>query len=340
MTRSDGDRPHEVVLWTDDTDVDDVDDELGDDDTDEFDDDGYEDDEEDEDDGWYDVDVGDWSTVRLPDPVPYDFHDHADVIASASACWSPYGPMSREMREHICCVDDVYLLHTGGDSGSDIRIIGRYFSSAAGIDACVEASSAFVPARDGVPVSAWSDEDGDGDIEDEELWSVDDDESEEDSYVPTAVRGHGPRRRGCLVGPSWYGGHRRIVRRPSRVFSQAERLQHLEQLWATTVVHRDVVIAGDGAGDALPAAGTWFVVPCDDDEFAHLDRVLGGLEWAEVVIGSDVTHAALTDRMAPSTAVRVGDAFGASTIWQLDHDSIQSIWTDPATVTARALRVR
>lgn len=328
MTRSAGDSQHTEALWTDDTDVDDVDDEL---------DDGY---DEDEDDGWCDVDVGDGTTVRLPDPVPYDFHDHVDVIASASACWSPYGPMSREMREHICCVDDVYLLHSGGDGGSDIRIIGRFSSSAAGIDACVEASSAFVPARYGEPVSAWSDEDEDGDIEDEELWSADDDDSDDDSYVPAATRGHGPPRRGCLVRPSSHGAHRRIVRQPSRVFSQADRLEHLEELWATSIVHRDVFIAGEGASDALPAAGPWLVVPCDDDEFAHLDRVIGGLERAEVTIGTEVTYAALTDRMPPTTAARVGAAFGASTIWQLDHDSVQSIWTEPAIVIARALRVR
>ena len=333
MTRSDGDRPTDDVLWTDDTDVDDVDD---DDAVDEF------DDDDDEDDGWCDVDVGDGTTVRLPDPEQYGFRDHVEVIASASACWSPYGPMSREMREHICCVGDVYLLHSGGDSGSDIEIVGRFASSAEGIDACVEASTAFVPSRDGEPVSAWSDEDEDGDIDDEELWSADDDDDEDDddSYAPAATRGHGPPRRGCLVRPSSHGAHRRIVRRPSRVFSQAERLQHLEELWATTIVHRDVVIAGDGASDALPAAGPWLVVPCDDDEFAHLDRVIGGLERAEVTIGTEVTCAALTDRMPPTTAARVGAAFSVSTIWQLDYDSAQSIWTDPAIVIARALRVR
>jgi len=73
---------------------------------------------------------------------------------------------------------------------------------------------------------------------------------------------------------------------------------------------------------------------------AQLERVLGGVGAVSVEVGGRRCDAAFADRMAATTAARVGAAFGASGIWQLDRDSIRTIRVDEPVVVARALRVR
>lgn len=296
-------------------DVDDVEDEFDD----EFDDDEFAD--------WEEEAIGDGTTELMPPEGDYGFRDHVDVIASASGASSSIGPMTNEHREYICRFGDVYLVRSESDWGYSNTIVGRN----AYLEECVERSEAFVIGRGGI-AAAWSDEDGDGDIDDEELWDPDDDD-EEPPVVPTRLL--------CRRVP----GHRSPVGLPSRLlptrlFSQAERREFLEILWRTTVMFGDVVIAGEGAAGELPANGTWFVIPCDAGERSQLERVLGRIDVVTVEIDGHRFDAAFTDRMAATTAARVGSAFGADEIWQLDRDSIRTILVEEPLVVARALRVR
>ncbi len=100
------------------------------------------------------------------------------------------------------------------------------------------------------------------------------------------------------------------------------------------------MIAGEGAAGELPANTNWFVIPCDAGERAQLERVLGRIDTVTVEVDGRRFDAAFTDRMAATTAARVGAAFGASEIWQLDRDSIRTILVDEPVIVARALRVR
>ena len=90
----------------------------------------------------------------------------------------------------------------------------------------------------------------------------------------------------------------------------------------------------------MPANSTWHVIPCNDGQVVHLVLVLGALERATVHLDGGSTSAVLTDWMAPTTAARVGDAFGADEIWELDRDSISTIYAETPTVIATGLRIR
>lgn len=298
--------------------------------------------DEDDEQGWDEVDVGDGTTIRLPDPEQYGFRDHVEVLANASSSWSAYGPMTHENREYICRVDDVYMVRTESDGGSSNTIIGRFNSEGSGVAACIDASDAFVPDVGGAAVSAWSDEDEDGDIDDSEVWDPDDD-PDDVAPPPVALTRHvGPQppRRGCLVRPS--GG--RLVRSarwaPEVRFSQEQRLKNQERLWRTSIVHHGVVIAGEDASGELPSNGTRHVIPCDTEQFGHLERVVGSAEWATVSVDGDTLDAVLTEGLAATTAARVGSAFGADEVWQLDRDAIRTVFTDPPMVVAQGVRVR
>jgi hypothetical protein len=124
------------------------------------------------------------------------------------------------------------------------------------------------------------------------------------------------------------------------LFSQSERRDFLEALWATTITLGDVVIAGDGAVGELPANTTWFAIPCDAGERAQLERVLGRVDTVTVEVRGRRFDAAFTDRMAATTAARVGATFGTTEIWQVDRDSIRAISVGEPVIVARALRVR
>jgi hypothetical protein len=102
----------------------------------------------------------------------------------------------------------------------------------------------------------------------------------------------------------------------------------------------DVVITGDGASGELPANTTWFAIPCDAGERAQLERVLGRVDVVTVGLDGRRFDAAFTDRMVATTAARVGAAFGACEMWQVDRDSIRTILVDERVIVARALRVR
>jgi len=272
---------------------------------------------------WEEVDIGDGTTELMPPEDRYEFRDHVDVIASASGAVGSIGPMTQEHREYICCFDDVYLVRSEGDWGYSNTIIGRNVS----LKECVERSQAFVIGG-GTPVGAWSDEDSDGDIDDEELWDPDEDDDDPPPVVPVRV----PRHR-SPVGL-------RACSAPARLFSQSERREFLEALWSTTITLDHVPIAGEGAAAELPANTTWFAIPCDAGERAQLDRALGRVGAVSVEVGGHRFDAAFTDRMAATTAARVGAAFGASEIWQLDRDSVRTIRVDEPVAVARALRVR
>ncbi len=279
---------------------------------------------------WEEVDIGDGTTELMPPEDRYEFRDHVDVIASASGAVGSIGPMTQEHREYICRSGGVYLVRSENDWGYSNTIVGRNVS----LEECVERSQAFVIGG-GVPVGAWSDEDLDGDIDDEELWDPDEDD---DDDPPPVV----PAR---LPVPTGAGHHRSPVGHRSyspstNLFSQSERREFLEALWSTTITLGDVVIAGEGAVAELPANTTWFVIPCSARERAQLERVLGRVDAVTVEVDGRRFDAALTDRMAATTANRVGAAFGASEIWQLDRDSIRTILVDEPVIVARALRVR
>ena len=304
--------------------------ELDEDDDDVDDDDDDDEDDDDESADWEEVAVGDGTTELMPSADRHDFLDHVDVIASASGAVGSIGPMTQEHREYICCFGDVYLVRSEGDWGCSNTIVGRNAS----LEECVERSRAFVIGG-GTPVGAWSDEDADGVIDDEELW--DPDQEDDDVDDPPVV----PAGMSCRRVP----GHRspvglRSYSAPVGLFSQSERREFLEALWSTTITMGDVVIAGEGAAVELPANTTWFAIPCDAGERAHLDRVLGGVCAVSVEVGGRRFDAAFTDRMAATTAARVGAAFGASEIFQLDRDSIRTILVDEPVIVARALRVR
>jgi hypothetical protein len=145
-------------------------------------------------DPWEEVPLPDGTTIRLPDAERYGFRDHVDVLANASASWSAFGPMTHENREYICRVDDVYLVRTESDGGSCNTIIGRFSSEGSGLAACIDASDAFVPDLGGAAVSAWSDEDEDGVIDDSEVWDPDDDETDDDEVGERLVAGGASRR--------------------------------------------------------------------------------------------------------------------------------------------------
>ena len=279
--------------------------------------------------GWEEVDIGDGTTELMPPEDRYEFRDHVEVIAVASGAAGSIGPMTQEHREYICCFGDVYLVRSENDWGYSNTIVGRNVS----LEECVERSQAFVIGG-GAPVGAWSDEDIDGDIDDEELW--DPDEVDEDDRPPMV-----PARLSCRRVP---GRRSPIGLRPhsaaARLFSQSERRGFLEALWGTTIALGDVVIAGEGAVAELPANTTWFVIPCDGGERAQLGRVLGWVDTVTVEVRGRRFDAALTDRMAATTAVRVGGAFGTSEVWQLDRDSIRTLVVDEPLVVAWALRVR
>lgn len=244
--------------------------------------------------------------------------------------------MTNERREYICSFGDVYLVRSEGDWGSSNTIVGRN----APLEECVERSDAFVIGRGGI-ASAWSDEDVDGDIDDEELWDPDEDDDIDDDTgeesPPPVVRHRGsclriPRHRPPMGYPV------RTVSAPT--YSQSERREFHEALWRTTITLGDVVVAGDGGVGELPANTTWFVIPCDADERVRLDRVLGRVGTVTVELDGMRFDAALTDRMAATAAARVGAAFGSDEVWQLDRDSIRTIRVDEPTVVARALRGR
>ena len=105
------------------------------------------------------------------------------------------------------------------------------------------------------------------------------------------------------------------------LFSEKERLENQERLWGTTITHQGVAIAGDQASGELPSNRTWYVIGCDDVEFGHLARVLGHVERATVQTDGRTVSAAFTDRVAATTAARVGAAFGNDEIWELDRDA-------------------
>jgi hypothetical protein len=278
---------------------------------------------------WEEVDIGDGTTELMPPEGRYEFRDHVDVIASASGGVGSIGPMTQEHREYICRFGDVYLVRSENDWGYSNTIVGRNVS----LEECVERSQAFVIGG-GTPVGAWSDEDVDGDIDDEELWDPDEDD---DDDPPPVV----PARFLCRRVP----GHRSPMgRRPyfpaTNRFSQSERQEFLETLWSTVITLGDVVIAGEEAVAELPANTNWFVIPCSARERAQLERVLGRVNAVTVEVGGQRFDSALTDRMAATTAARVGEAFGASEIWQLDRDSIRRILVDEPVIVAQALRVR
>jgi hypothetical protein len=236
--------------------------------------------------------------------------------------------MTQEHREYICCFGDVYLVRSENDWGYSNTIVGRSVS----LEECVERSCAFVIGG-GMPAGAWSDEDEDGDIDDEELWDPDDDDDDPPPVVPARLS---CRRVGYHRSPVGLRSYSPAV----SLFSQSERREFLEALWETTITVGDVVIAGEGAVGELPANTTWFAIPCDAGERAQLERVLGRVDAVTVEVGGHRFDAALTDRMAATTAARVGAAFGASEIWQLDRDSIRTILVDEPVTVARALRVR
>ncbi len=122
---------------------------------------------------WEEVDIGDGTTELMPPEGRYEFRDHVEVIASASGAVGSIGPMTQEHREYICCFGDVYLVRSENDWGYSNTIVGRNAS----LEECVEQSQAFVIGRGGI-AGAWSDEDVDGDIDDEELWDPDEDDDE------------------------------------------------------------------------------------------------------------------------------------------------------------------
>jgi hypothetical protein len=119
-----------------------------------------------------------------------------------------------------------------------------------------------------------------------------------------------------------------------------EKQEAWERLCATTITHNGVVIAGDGPSEVLPAKGVWHVIPCDEASAADLDRVMCGCDRSIVTVGGRSWPAVFTDGVAPMTAARVGAAFGADEIWELDRDTMSTISTDPAVVIAEALRVQ
>jgi hypothetical protein len=273
---------------------------------------------------WEVVEIGDGTTELMPPEDRYEFRDHVEVVASASGAVGSIGPMTREHREYICRFDDVYLVRSEGDSGYSNTIVGRDVS----LEECVEHSCAFVIGGGGV-VGAWSDEDLDGDIDDEELWDPDEDD---DDDPPPEVPARLSRHRSPIG--------LRSSARSARLFSQSDRREFLETLWSATITLGDVVVAGESAAGELPTNTTWFVIPCDASERAQLTRVLGRVDCVSVEVGGRRFDAAFTDRMAATTAARVGGAFGATEIWQLDRDSIRTILVDEPVIVARALRVR
>jgi hypothetical protein len=293
-----------------------------------------------EDDRWEDVLLPDSTTVRIPVTDRFDFHDHVEVIADASGGHaSSFGPMVCERREFICCLDDVYFVRREDDFGSSNEMVGRFTDRSSALASCIEASDAFVPDHWGSPCSAWIDEDDVWDIEDNEVWDPDEDDESDDGDDEEAGERVPSRLGSCRVVPNSHGGWS-PWREPEPLFTQEERREHQEQLWRTTMSHSGVVIAGEGAAEELPANSTWHVIPCNDGQVGHLERVLGTLERATVHLDGRSTSAVFTDRMAPTTAARVGGAFGADEVWQLDRDSSRTIFTDPPTVVAQGLRVR
>jgi hypothetical protein len=290
-------------------------------------------------DPWENVDLPDGATVRMPAVDRSDFRDHVEVIADASGGHaSSFGPMICERREFICCLDDVYFVRREDDSGSSNEMIGRFTDQVSGVGACIGAPEAFVPDGWGSPRNASTDEDDVWEIEDSEVWDpdedyeTDDDDEEVGERLPSGLGS-------CRVVRNSTGGWSRW-REPEPLYSQKQRRDHQEELWRTTITHNGVPIAGDGAVAELPANSTWHVVPCNDEQVVHLERVLGRLERATVQVDGRPMSAVFSDRMAPTTAARVGGAFGADEIWELDRDSITTIYTETPAVIATGLRIR
>jgi len=108
----------------------------------------------------------------------------------------------------------------------------------------------------------------------------------------------------------------------------------LEVLWSTTITMGDVVIAGVGAAAELPANTTWLAILCDAGEQAQLDRVLGGVGAVSVDAGGYRFEAAFTDRMAATTAARVGGhsvraTSGNSTVTRSARSGSTNLWSSP-----------
>ena len=292
------------------------------------------DDDEFDEDPWEDVNLPDGSSVSLPQENRFDFRELVDVIAAASGgAAAAFGPMVIESREYICSFGDIYFLRHEGDSGSENKMIGRFASEMSGVAACIAESEAFVADCSGRPCSAWTDESDVWDIEDRDVWDPDDEEEDDDEDWSS---GFTPRCGGWAFSQA----NRYRVEPERAPLSSEEKQEAWERLCATTITHDGVVIAGNGASDVLPAAGVWHVIPCDEANAADLERVLFGCERSTVTVGGYSLSAVLTDGLAPMTAARVGAAFGADEIWELGHDTMSTISTDPPVVIAEALRVQ
>jgi hypothetical protein len=252
---------------------------------------------------WEDHELPDGSTIMLPHEHRSDFRDHVDTVTSASACWSPFGPMSRELREHICRLDDVWLIYRDGDGGGEVRLVGRFDSDTDAIRACVAASMAFVLSPTG-PVSVWSDEDFDGDIADDLSWDPTEDDDEDDEDDDTA-----------LGREAWW------------------------ELQSTTIELNGVVIAGEDASPVLPADTTLFAIPGTPGMVDALGAQLP-VQVGRVTVGDRSDIVAVFDGVAPTTAARIADAFGADVFWQLDQDRIVAIEPSEPVILAWSLRER
>lgn len=239
---------------------------------------------------WEEVELPDGTTVRIPDASGHEFPDRVEVLADASGGVASFGPMVSEDRELICRVGDVYFVRSCSDGDESTKVVGRFEDRCEGLAACIAASEAFVPDIIGWPCSAWSDEDLDHEISDWDVW--DPDEYDEDTPA------------------------------------SSDKRELWDRLHDTTITHEGVVIAGEGATSTLPARGCWYVIPCDEEQARHLDRVVRGTGWVEVRIAGRTRRAVLSDRVAGTTAARVASAFGAEHFWELDEDAIRTVSTD------------
>jgi hypothetical protein len=252
---------------------------------------------------WEEHDLPDGSTVMLPHEWRPDFRDHVDTVASASECWSPFGPMSREQREYICRLEDVWLVRSEGDSGGSIDFVHRFESAPEAVAACVAASSAFVLSPAG-PVSVWSDEDIDGDIVEDRSWDPDefdgpDDHDDEDEAGRDA----------------WW------------------------ELQSTTIEINGVVVAGENASPVLPANTTLFVIPGTPEMVDALGSQMS-VQTGRATVGDRSRIVAVFDGVAPTTAAQIADAFGVDVFWQLDEDTIKAIEPIEPAIIAWSLRER
>jgi hypothetical protein len=95
--------------------------------------------------------------VRVPGRWTDEWDRTVVKLAEASS-YSETGPTSWERHEAIVRIGDVYLVVLDGDSGREVRVVGRFADERAAIATAVKASYAFMLSPTGEAIGVWEGE--------------------------------------------------------------------------------------------------------------------------------------------------------------------------------------